>query len=253
MKFFQSSEMRQENGNVQIYHTPLLLQPITAHPRARPTIYSTSPFLVQPITVYPRALPTNHRARHLLSTSPIVRPSSVTDYPPARLFGTPAPSFLLSLSLSPRFAVAVSAVAVIIAAMARSVHAAVMPLLKSPCEDSLLLYHHSPPLPAAAVHNRSFKNLPDSFVACQSVDKSWSGCRVSSDGRLRGGCHSDARNRLSALLPTRRVGQPLQPWSTCFFFAFRVLFFLSFPLFVCFFFFFFFFSFFFLHLSGLGK
>jgi hypothetical protein len=128
--------------------------------------------------------------------------------------------------------VAVSAVAVVVAAMAQSVHAAVIPLLKSPCEDSLLLYH-----PAAAVHNRSFKNLPDSFVACQSVDKSWSGCRVSSDGRLRGGCHSDACNRLSALLPTRRVGQPLQPWSTCFFFAFRVLFFLSFPLFVCLFFF----------------
>ncbi|KAH8956921.1 hypothetical protein BDL97_07G067100 [Sphagnum fallax] len=92
--------------------------------------------------------------------------------------------------------------------MAQSVHAAVIPLLKSPCEDSLLLYHP----PAAAVHNRSFKNLPDSFVACLSVDKSWSGCRVSSDGRLRGGCHSDAWNRLSALLPTRRVGQPLQPW-----------------------------------------
>jgi hypothetical protein len=139
--------------------------------------------------------------------------------------------------------VAVSAVAVFVAAMARSVHAAVMPLLKSPCEDSLLLYHHHPPPPppaAAAVHNRSFKNLPDSFVACQSVYKSWSGCRVSSDGRLRGGCHSDAWNRLPALLPIRRVGKPLQPWSTCSFFAFRVLFFLSFPLFVCLFFFFFF-------------
>ncbi len=143
---------------------------------------------------------------------------------------------------------AVSAVAVVVAAMAQSVHAAVIPLLKSPCEDSLLLYHP----PAAAVHNRSFKNLPDSFVACLSVDKSWSGCRVSSDGRLRGGCHSDAWNRLSALLPTRRVGQPLQPWSTCFFFSLLEYCFSS-PflcLFVCLF---FFFPFFLFDLSGFGK
>jgi hypothetical protein len=89
-------------GMCRFITLPLLVQPITAHPRARPTILQHIPVLVQPITAYPRALPTNHRARHLLSTSPIVRPSSVTDYPPARLFGTPAPSSLsLFLSLSP--------------------------------------------------------------------------------------------------------------------------------------------------------
>ncbi|CAM6060277.1 unnamed protein product [Sphagnum tenellum] len=120
-------------------------------------------------------------------------------------------------------------------------HAAAMPpLLKSPCQDSLLSH---PIAPAAAAHNnRRLKPrqqqqqqqqqhcaVPLAFAAHQSVDKPWSSCRVSSDAfahqsvdkpwsssRLSSdgprGALSDAGKRISALQSFRIKEQPLHLW-----------------------------------------
>jgi hypothetical protein len=125
-------------------------------------------------------------------------------------------------------------------------HAAAMPpLLKSPCQDSLLS-HPIAPAAAAAHNNRRLKRrqqqqqqqqqhcaVPLAFAAHQSVDKPWSSCRVSSDAfahqsvdkpwsssRLSSdgprGALSDAGKRISALQSFRIKEQPLHLWSTSF-------------------------------------
>jgi hypothetical protein len=136
-------------------------------------------------------------------------------------------------------------------------HAAAMPpLLKSPCQDSLLSHPIAPAAAPAAHNNRRLKRrqqqqqqqqqqncaVPLAFAAHQSVDKPWSSCRVSSDAfahqsvdkpwsssRLSSdgprGALSDAGKRISALQSFRIKEQPLHLWSTSF---------LSFCLSVCF-------------------
>jgi hypothetical protein len=128
-------------------------------------------------------------------------------------------------------------------------HAAAMPpLLKSPCQDSLLSHPIAPAAAAAAAahNNRRLKRrqqqqqqqqqhcaVPLAFAAHQSVDKSWSSCRVSSDAfahqsvdkprsssRLSSdgppGALSDAGKRISALQSFRIKEQPLHLWSRSF-------------------------------------
>jgi hypothetical protein len=127
-------------------------------------------------------------------------------------------------------------------------HAAAMPpLLKSPCQDSLLSHPIAPAAAPAAHNNRRLKRrqeqqqqqqqqncaVPLAFAAHQSVDKPWGSCRVSSDAfahqsvdkpwsssRLSSdgprGALSDAGKRISALQSFRIKEQPLHLWSTSF-------------------------------------